>query len=186
MIKKHIFAELDILNNLRIFFSKQHKVMFLHSPKCGSSYLKSFSLLNLSNQKISEDINHYELISNEELGINTWRKNNSITLENLNDPTIQKFQITRNPYERVSSYFKHKILRFIIINLQKHSLSNPLSGEDKTFRSLAMNQISNFNMFITTLENPNEPKVHKNIPLDTFIEIHEHLYPQYHWLFYPN
>ena len=35
----------------------------------------------------------------EELGINTWRKNNSITLENLNDPTIQKFQITRNPYE---------------------------------------------------------------------------------------
>ena len=138
--------------------------MFLTTPKCGSSYLKSFSLLNLSNVK-NKYINHYELISNEELGINAWRKNNPITFEDLNDPTIQKFQLTRNPYERLTSFFKHKILYPIVVSNHPYSLKE------------------NFEMFITTLDSSNESKIYKNIPPDTFIEIHEHLYPQYHWLF---
>ena len=100
---KYFTKELELLNK-RIFFSKEHKVMFLTTPKCGSQFIKLFCLLNFT--KYTTDNN------NVESKFRFWSNTNTITLKNLNDPSIQKFQIVRNPYERFLSYITSNFDKF--------------------------------------------------------------------------
>ena len=159
---EYFTKELEILNK-RIFFSKEHKVMFLTTPKCGSQFIKLFCLLNFT--KYTTDNN------NVESKFRFWSNTNTITLKNLNDPSIQKFQIVRNPYERFLSYITSNFDKF-----PKNERKNLSSSYIKSV----------INVTLKTINEPHPDKlklVGQTGKEDTYSQFYEHIFPQYSWLF---
>ena len=107
----YFLKELELLNK-RIFFSKEHKIMFLTTPKCGSQFTKLFCLLNLTDPTGQGRPNDLFNINNLELkqffpngklkasNINgiveqyfrEWSNDNTVTIEDLNNPDIKNIK----------------------------------------------------------------------------------------------
>ena len=142
--------ELEILNK-RIFFSREHNIMFLTTPKCGSQFIKMFCLLNFTK---------YATVSykNTEHNFREWFVQQKLELEDLNNPDIQKYQIIRNPYERLVSFFKSNSTKVLLAKDTFSDFINLLNNPTNTFKSYLENSVS-------------------------YLQFYEHLFPQYHWLF---
>ena len=122
----YLIKELEILNK-RIFFSREHNIMFLTTPKCGSQFIKLFCLLNFTdptgqgkpndffnsnnpelkqffpNEKLSMTVTvAFFLISCETTSepINPAPPVTNILLSFIFDISIIKFYIISNPINR--------------------------------------------------------------------------------------
>jgi len=177
--------QLEILNR-RIFFSRKQNIMFLTTPKCGSQFIKLFCLLNFTkenpdlpyNDSVLESLRPQditELIKNNdtEKHFREWKDNNTVTIEDLNNPNIKRYQLVRNPYNRLISYFKGAT----------HSGGSDVKDTFEDTVKMIQNPhpvklITKFNW---------DPKDRKEIkyklPPIGYVQVYEHLFPQYSWLF---
>jgi len=94
-----------------VFKFKDHDIYFFSVPKNACSSIKKWHAEYVSNKKIdvpvdNQDILHLpsfnKLIPHSDL-------NNNIFIDHMNDPSIPKFVILRNPYDRAYSCFKEKM-----------------------------------------------------------------------------
>ena len=102
-------SQLELLNK-RIFFSRKHNIMFLTTPKCGSQFVKLFCLLNFTKENINllyNDSDSPNYTSTEQY-FRDYKDKDIVTIEDLNNLNIKKYQIVRNHYKRALSFYMHE------------------------------------------------------------------------------
>lgn len=169
MYINYFIKELELLNK-RIFFSREHNIMFLTTPKCGSQFIKSFCLSNFTKYITDNE--------NREFNFREWSNDNTVTIEDLNNSDIKKYQIVRDPYKRLIS--------FVSSNLDKPE--NIGKKEDKLFTEQYL-----LRSIIKSIKGPHPVKIPTNGVLpnkekisflyDGYLSLYEHLFPQHDWLF---
>jgi hypothetical protein len=151
--------------------------MFLTTHKCGSTFMKLFSLINFTNKINSKSQDEgEELIKSH---FHTWKNKNNITINDLYNPKIKKFQIVRNPYDRFRSYFQmiHKEKSLGIVG--RGDVGDTI---EKTLGFLINSHPSELRTQIEWDASKRRERKFKTLP-SRYLQFYEHLYPQYSWLF---
>jgi hypothetical protein len=103
-----------------IHFSEKFQCVYLELPKCGCSSIKSLiqtyehggadcdQLLEIPDVH-NKRVNKYALPGFEHGGVTGLTEDRLVRV--LTDPTIVRFSVVRNPYARLASAFKDKILK---------------------------------------------------------------------------
>ena len=178
--------ELEILNK-RIFFSRELNIMFLTTPKCGSQFTKLFCLLNLIDDLSKSAFQQTLFIDQEQHSSNNknvvedyfrkWANNNPVNIDDLNNSSIKKYQIVRDPYKRLISFISSNLNK--LGDSDDSPILNKCVGKDKLFTEQYL-----LRSIIKYLKEPHQNVSEFSGKINIgYYSLYEHLFPQHDWLF---